>query len=85
MLQERVATHRESRGESQGGSGASNLEGNQCRLEQEEGRAPGEGNCFGNVVTLEPQEGGEEPGYSGGGRESRKLPHQQPSYSDDSS
>ena len=41
MLQERVATHRESRGESQDGSGASDLEGNQCRLEQEEGRAPG--------------------------------------------
>jgi len=33
-----------------------------------------EGSCFGNV-TLEPQEGEEEPVYSGGGWESRKLPH----------
>ena len=41
MLQERVATHGEGRGESQDGSGASDLEGNQCRREQEEGRAPG--------------------------------------------
>ena len=41
MFQERVAIHGESRGESQDGSGASDLEGNECRLEQEEGRAPG--------------------------------------------